>query len=62
MNHHHRRVIKPSASTCPRILPLRHLNLMRSSKEQGCASLEHCSMWLVVPSSLPQPHVEEGTT
>ena len=33
------------------------LNIIRSSKEQGCASWEHCNMCDVVSSAFPQAHV-----
>ena len=33
------------------------LNIIRSSKEQGCASWEHCNMCVVVSSAFPQAHV-----
>ena len=33
------------------------LNVMRSSKELGCATWEHCNMCAVVSSALPQAHV-----
>ena len=33
------------------------LNIIRSSKEQGCASWKHCKMCAVVSSAFPQVHV-----
>ena len=32
-------------------------NIIRSSKEQECASWEHCNMYAVVSSAFPQAHV-----
>ena len=33
------------------------LNIIRSSKEQGCASWEHCNMCATVSSAFPLEHV-----
>ena len=33
------------------------LNIIRPSKEQGCASWKHCNMCAVVSSAFPQEHV-----
>ena len=33
------------------------LNIIRSSKEQGCESWEHCNMCAMVSSAFPQAHV-----
>ena len=55
VSHHHRCVIKPSFSLVPRIVFLSSahcfptsVNIIRASKDQGCASWEHCNMCAVV--------------
>ena len=52
-NHHHRLLIFHSSVHC---FPA-SLNILRSSKERGCACWEHCNICAVVSSAFPQAHV-----
>ena len=54
---HHCRIIKPSFSNSSAHCFSISLNIIRSSKEQGCVSWEHCNMCVVVSSAFPQAHV-----
>ena len=55
-NHHHRSVIKPFLNSSVHCFPT-SLNIIRSSKEQGYESWEHCNMCAMVSSALPPAHV-----